>query len=199
MSQPHDHGHDHARADANDPDDMHAVHEGPIRTARQLIWTVLGSFLIPIVVIIMLVNFVDFGNRPGAGSDALEAAAVAERLKPVGVVDFRDITNPAAQRGGDLVYQAQCSACHATGVANAPKFGDAAAWGPRIKQGFEVLLTSALKGKGAMGPQGGGDFTDFEVARAVRFMANQGGANFDEPQMPGAATTAAAGAASAPN
>ncbi len=195
MSHPHDHGHDHShgheRAAAHDPDDVHEVHEGPIRTAKQLIWTVLGSFVIPVVVIIMLVNFVDFGNKPGAGSDGLEAAAVAQRLKPVGMVDFRDVANPAAQRAGDLVYQTQCSACHAAGVANAPKLGDAAAWAPRIKQGFEVLLNSALKGKGAMGPQGGGDFTDFEIGRAVHFMANQSGAKFDEPKMPAAAASAA--------
>lgn len=205
MSQPqeqgrddsHDPGHDHQKADAHDPADVHDAHEGPIRTAKQLIWAVFASFVIPVVVIIMLVNFVDFGNKPSAGSDGLQAAAVAQRLKPVGTVDFRDVSNPAAQRAGDQVYQAQCAACHAAGVANAPKLGDAASWAPRIKQGYEVLLTSALKGKGAMGPQGGGDFTDFEVGRAVHFMANQGGGKFDEPAMP--AALAAAGAASAPN
>lgn len=194
----HDHSHQHTKADANDPDDVRDVHEGPIRTPKQLIWTVLASFVIPVVVIILLVNFVDFGTKPGAGSDGLEAAAVAQRIRPVGTVDFRDVSNPAAQRNGDQVYQGQCAACHATGVANAPKLGDVAAWAPRVKQGFEVLLNSALKGKGAMGPQGGGDFTDFELARAVHFMAGQGGGKFDEPTMP-ADATAAAGAASTPN
>lgn len=207
MSQPQDHGHDtrhdhshhpHSKADANDPDDVRDVHEGPIRTPKQLIWTVLAAFVIPVVVIIMLVNFVDFGTKPGAGSEGLEAAAVAQRIRPIGSVDFRDVSNPAAQRSGEQVFQGQCAACHATGVANAPKLGDVAAWAPRIKQGFEVLLTSALKGKGAMGPQGGGDFTDFEIARAVHLMATQGGGKFDEPKMP-AVATAASGAASAPN
>jgi hypothetical protein len=86
-------------------------------------------------------------------------------------------------------------------VAGAPKFGDAAAWAPRIGQGYETLLTHALKGKGAMGPQGGGDFSDFEIGRAVVYMANKGGAKFDEPKAPsGAASGAApeAAAASAP-
>ncbi|HZF79776.1 MAG TPA: c-type cytochrome [Rubrivivax sp.] len=194
----HDQSHQHAKADAHDPDDVHHVHEGPIRTPKQLIWTVLAAFVIPVVVIIMLVNFVDFDTKPAAGSDGLQAAAVAQRIKPVGTVDFRDVANPAAQRNGEQVYQGQCAACHTAGVANAPKLADVAAWGPRLQQGFEVLVNSALKGKGAMGPQGGGDYTDFEIARAVHFLANQGGAKFPEPQMP-AAAGAAAGAASAPN
>ncbi len=67
--------------------------------------------------------------------------------------------------------------------------GDEAAWAPRIKTGYEALLTSALKGKGAMGAQGGGDFSDFEVGRAVVYMANKGGAKFDEPKAPAAAAS----------
>jgi cytochrome c5 len=185
MSDSHDHS----------TDDAHEVHEGPIKTPKQLIWTVFASFVVPVVVIIMLVNFVDFGNKPGAGSDGLEAEAVAKRLQPVGSVEIRDVSNPAAMRSGEQVFQAQCSACHATGAAGAPKVGDAAAWGPRVKTGFDALLNSALKGKGAMGAQGGGDFSDFEVGRAVVYMANQGGAKFDEPKAP----AAAASAASAPN
>ena len=84
-----------------------------------------------------------------------------------------------------------CAACHATGAAGAPKLGDVAAWGPRIKTGVETLLASALKGKGAMGAQGGGDFNDFEIHRAVVYLANQGGAKFDEPKAPAAAASAA--------
>ncbi len=63
--------------------------------------------------------------------------------------------------------------------------------GPRIKTGLETLVNSALKGKGNMGPQGGGDFSDFEIARAVVYMANNGGAKFDEPKMPAPAASAA--------
>ena len=200
MSQPQDHGddpsHRHTKADANDPDDVHEVHEGPIRTPKQLIWTVLASFVIPVVVIVMLVNFVDYGTKPGAGSDASDPEAVAQRIRPVGTVDYRDISNPAVQRNGEQVYQGQCAACHTPGVAGAPKLGDPAAWAPRLAQGFVVMLNSALKGKGAMPPQGGGDFTDFEIARAVHFMANQSGGKFEEPKMP---AVAASGVASAPN
>jgi cytochrome c5 len=102
----------------------------------------------------------------------------------------KDVNDAAAMKTGEQVFQAQCSACHATGAAGAPKLGDAAAWGPRIKSGVETLLNSALKGKGNMGPQGGGDFSDFEIHRAVVYLANAGGAKFEEPKMPAAAASA---------
>jgi cytochrome c5 len=170
-------------------------HEGPIKTPKQLIAAVAASFIIPILGIILLVNYVDFGVKPAAGSDGLGAEAVARRLQRVGSVEVRDLSNPAAMRSGEQVYTAQCSACHAAGAAGAPKFGDADAWAPRIKTGYDALLASALNGKGAMGKQGGGDYTDFEIGRAVVFMTNKAGAKFDEPKAP----AAAASAASAPN
>lgn len=165
-------------------------HEGPIKTPKQLVATVVASFLVPIIGIIMLVNFVDFGTKPAAGSDGLGPEAVALRLQPVGKVEVRDMASPGALKNGEQVYTAQCSACHAAGAAGAPKLGDEGAWGPRLKQGYETLLNSALKGKGAMGPQGGGDFSDVEIARAVVFMANKGGAKFEEPKAPAAAASA---------
>ena len=175
--------------------DHEGPHEGPIKTPRQLIVAVAASFIVPIIVIVLLVNYVAFGNKSGAGSDGLTAEAVARRIQPVGSVEIRDPGNLAAMKTGEQVYQGQCMACHAAGVAGAPKMGDAEAWAPRIKAGFEALYTSAMKGKGAMGAQGGGDMSDFEISRAVVYMANQGGAKFDEPKAPVAAASAAASAA----
>jgi cytochrome c5 len=172
------------------PADPEPNHEGPIKTPKQLIAAVLASFVIPILAIILLANYVDFGAKPGAGSDGLSDEAIARRLQPVGVVEIRDASAPRAVRTGEQVYAGQCSACHAIGAAGAPKFGDEAAWGPRIKTGFDALLNSALKGKNAMTPQGGGQFTDFEIARAVAYLANKGGARFEEPQAPAAAASA---------
>jgi cytochrome c5 len=171
------------------------AHTGLIKTPKQLIVTVVLSFLVPILGIILLVNFVDFGNRTAAGSDTLEPQAVALRIQPVGEVSIRDAASAGAPRTGEQVFQAQCTSCHTAGLLGAPKFGDAAAWGPRIKTGFDSLWHSALKGKNAMPPQGGGEFTDLEVARGVVYMANHGGANFPEPAAP--AASGAAGAASA--
>ena len=182
----------------SDPHADHDLpHEGPIRTPRQLIWTVFASFIIPIIAIILLVNYVVSQKRPAAGSDALSAQAVAQRIAPVGRVEVKDVNDPAAMKTGDQVYAAQCGACHTAGVAGAPKLGDAAAWAPRIATGYPTLLTSALQGKGAMGAQGGGDFSDFEIGRSVVHMANQSGAKFEEPKMPVNAAAASAPQATA--
>jgi len=75
---------------------------------------------------------------------------------------------------GKQIYDSTCMACHATGVANAPKLGDKAAWAPRIKQGMDTLLQSALKGKGAMPPKGGNaSLSDADVRAAIEFMVSQ--------------------------
>lgn len=179
-------------AHANAQEHAHdGPHEGPIKTPKQLVWAVVASFVVPIIVIIMLTQFVAVGEKQAAGTEALQAEAVASRIQPVGAIEVKDASDTASLATGEKVYQAQCAACHGSGAAGAPKLADAAAWGPRVKQGFEALLTSALKGKGNMGPQGGGDFSDFEVARAVVYLANQGGAKFDEPKAPAAAASAA--------
>ncbi len=68
---------------------------------------------------------------------------------------------------GKSVYQAGCIACHGTGVAGAPKVGDAAAWAPRIKTGLNALYGSAMKGKGAMPARGGNSALPDEAVQAA--------------------------------
>ncbi|MDM4768338.1 c-type cytochrome [Pelomonas sp. SE-A7] len=179
MSGTQDHAHDHG------------AHEGPIKTPKQLMWAVGFAFVVPVLVIVMLAMYVTAAVKPAAGSSGLDEQAVAARIQPVGTIEIKDANDAASMKTGEQVFQAQCAACHATGAAGAPKLGDAAAWGPRLKGGVEALLTSALKGKGNMGAQGGGDFSDFEIKRAVVYMANQGGAKFEEPKAPAAAASAA--------
>ena len=81
----------------------------------------------------------------------------------------------AAVGGGDDgkgTYDKVCSVCHAAGVAGAPKFGDKAAWAPRIATGADALHNSALKGKNAMPPKGGmATLPDGAVVAAVDYMA----------------------------
>lgn len=167
-------------------------HTGPIKTPKQLLMTVFLSFVAPVFIIIGLVFFVTSGNKPAAGAVNVEKS-IAQRIQKVGTVEIRDANREL--KSGEDVFKAQCTACHTAGVAGAPKFGDAAAWGPRIATGYEALLTSALKGKGAMGAQGGGDFEELEIARAVVYMANAGGGKFEPPKK---AATVAAAAADAP-
>jgi len=184
----------------NIEDDMSANpheegHSGPIRNPKQFLVAVFLSFVIPVLVIIGLVMFVSSANKPGPGAGD-PAMAKAQRLQKVGHVEIRDANRPL--RGGEAVYNAQCAACHAAGAAGAPKFKDTAAWGPRLAHGFEAMVEAALKGKGAMAPQGGGEFNDTEIARGVVFMANAAGAKFDEPQAPAPEGAAAAPGAAAP-
>lgn len=182
-------------SDAHEAHDHDGPHEGPIKTPKQLIVTVVLAFIVPILVIVLLVVYVASENKPAAGSSVMTPEAVTQRIRPVGTVEVRDVSDVAAMKTGEQVVTAQCGACHTSGAAGAPKIGDEAAWGPRVKAGFDSLLNSALKGKGAMGPQGGGDFSDLEIARAVVFMANKGGAKFDEPKAPAASASAASAAA----
>jgi cytochrome c5 len=167
----------------------HDEHESPIKTPKQLILAVIFAFVVPILAIVLLVKNVDSDTRSGAGADALSEEATAARIQPVGAVNIKLEGGPL--KTGEEVYKGQCMACHAAGLAGAPKFGDAAAWSARNAQGYDTLLTSALKGKGAMGAQGGGDFNDLEIGRAVVYMANAGGAKLEEPKAAAAPADAA--------
>jgi cytochrome c5 len=178
-------------SDPHSTDDHDGPHEGPIKTPKQLIVAVLFSFVVPIIGIILLVIYVDSATKPAAGSDAFKPQSVLSRIQPVGTVQVKDASAPVVLLTGEQVYAARCTACHAAGLAGAPKFGDTAAWAPRLGQGYDVLLTHALKGKGAMAAQGGGEQSDLEIGRAVVYMANKAGAKFAEPKVPAAAATAA--------
>ena len=167
------------------------AHTGPIKNPKQLLIASLLSFIVPIFAIIGLVLYVTSADKPAAGATNPEKA-IAERIQKVGLVEIRDANRPL--QNGEAVYKAQCAACHATGAAGAPKLADAAAWAERIQTGFDALVQSALKGKGAMAPQGGGDFNDTEIARAAAYMANAAGAKFDEPTPPAAEGAAPAAA-----
>ncbi|MBI2803051.1 MAG: cytochrome c5 family protein [Gammaproteobacteria bacterium] len=128
-----------------------------------------------------------------------------ETLTLTGTAPASDAAAPAvpvaASSPGEATYNKVCFACHAQAVAGAPKFGDAAAWGPRIAKGVDVLHKHALEGfqgeAGIMPPKGGGvDLPDADVEAAVDFMikaAAGGGAGVPAaaPAPPTAATDTA--------
>ncbi len=189
-------------------DSMHEeAHNGPIKTPQQLLLAVFFSFVVPVFAIFGLVAYVVAENKP-AGSTHAESyllgginaqdrdKGTAERIRKIGMVEIRDANRTL--KSGEEVFKAQCTTCHTSGAAGAPKLGDAAAWGARIRTGFDALVNSALKGKGAMPAQAGGDFDDVEVARAVAYIANAAGAKFAEPKPAAAPVTAAASGAIAP-
>jgi len=78
-------------------------------------------------------------------------------------------------RTGKEIVEARCIKCHGTGVDGAPKIGDRAAWTPRMKEGLDVVVRSAIHGHGAMPPRGGmADLTDAEIRSAIVYMFNAG-------------------------
>jgi cytochrome c5 len=180
----------HPQHKHDDPHD--GPHEGPIKTPKQLILAVLFSFVVPVIVIVMLAEYVTSKPRPAAGTEALLAQSVADRIRPVGMVQVKDASDLSTLKTGEQVFAAQCTTCHTAGLVGAPKLGDVAAWGPRLKTGYDALLKSALAGKGNMGAQGGGDYADLEIGRAVVYMANKSGGALVEPQSPMAAASAPA-------
>ncbi|MCA8243425.1 MULTISPECIES: c-type cytochrome [Burkholderia] len=166
-----------------------APHESPVKTPGQLIAVIIASFAIPIVLIVLFANYANHAFRSGAGTDALSDEQVAARIAPIAKVDVKDANAPRTYKTGEEVYKAVCVTCHGTGAAGAPKFGNKDDWAPRISQGFDTLLKTALAGKGAMPPRGGtspDDVSDYEIARAIVYMANNDGANFPEPAAPAA-------------
>jgi cytochrome c5 len=189
MADPHHHHHD----PIEDNIDTH-----PVKLA---IGVVIGAFAL-IVGLILLVQFAVgmYAGRAMKDDPSMSAEAVAKRIAPVAqvVVDpnapppaaaapaaatpaVASITIPpaatktAAAAGGDgkAVYDKVCTVCHGTGVAGAPKFGDKAAWAPRLAAGKDHLYMDALKGKGAMPPKGGNPaLSDAEVKAAVDYMVS---------------------------
>lgn len=120
-------------------------------------------------------------NKAGAKWTAPEPVASAAAPAPAGAGAMAAAGAPAqvatatpAAAGaadGKKVYDTGCIACHGAGIAGAPKFGDKAAWAPRIKLGMDALYTAALHGKGAMPPKGGNTtLGDADVKAAVNFM-----------------------------
>jgi len=123
-------------------------------------------------------------------SDEVVSAAVSERTAPIGKVAVAGQDNaalaikPAAgattaalalPKDGEETYKTVCSACHAAGIAGAPKVGDKSAWGPRIAQGKPMLYEHALKGfqgkAGVMIAKGGrSDLPDDLVRQTVDYI-----------------------------
>ncbi len=170
-----------------------------IKTPRQLLTVIALAFVVPVIVIILLATYVVRSATSGAGSDAMSEKAISARMQPVGVVAFAADGAARALQTGEAVNAAACGACHTAGIAGAPRTGDVAAWAPRIKQGFDVLVKHAVEGFKTMPAKGGNPNLDpIEVARAVAFIANQSGAKFKEPAAPAPAPTASGAATEAP-
>jgi len=152
------------------------------------------TFMLIIGVLILVAFAIYFGAKAISNStqeaeamqDPMVQKAVTERLKPVAQVAISGADNSALEDksvapaaltdvSGEQLYTSTCSACHATGVLNAPKFGDKASWAPRIAQGIDTLHKHAIEGyKGVMPPKGGAtSVSDKSVTDAVDYMVSK--------------------------
>ena len=119
-------------------------------------------------------------TAPAMESAAPEAAPPVEATEPAA----EPVAEPQAAAGaesqsaavdGQKVYQASCQACHAAGVAGAPKLGDKAAWAPRIAKGVDVLVSSVKNGLNVMPPKGGCmSCSDEELRAATDYIVAEG-------------------------
>lgn len=107
-----------------------------------------------------------------AAAPAADAAAPASAAPAAAPAAAAPAAAPAALSAdaGKKIYDSACMACHAAGVAGAPKFGDKAGWAPRLKKGADTLHASAIKGLNAMPPKGGSSASDAEIKAAVDYM-----------------------------
>src|SRR5215472_18850743 len=121
---------------------MTEEHSSFIKTPKQLAIVVALAFAVPIALVVLLSQLVT-GVSPREGQSASD---IQRRIQPVGQVTMAEANAPSGNQSGEQVYQAVCKTCHEAGLAGAPKFGDKAAWAPRIKQGVDQLYSRAIKG-----------------------------------------------------
>lgn len=118
-------------------------------------------------------------NAPATAAAPADAAAGGTAAAaPTAPIVIPQAAPAAADAGasadaGKALFESTCQACHATGLAGSPKFGDKAAWAPRIAKGLPALYQSALNGKPpGMPARGGSTATDDQVKAAVQYMVN---------------------------
>ncbi len=140
--------------------------------------------LVVYILINSLLNTYNKNALKGEIDTAYLVEAAAENLEPIGASATSDApVAGAAGRSGKEVYDAVCSACHATGVLDSPKFGDKAAWQKRAGGGLGALIASAMNGKGAM-PAKGGDpsLTEAEVKATILYITKESGLDLGEAE-----------------
>jgi cytochrome c5 len=151
-------------------------------------FTIMGGLAVLAIILIILA-----GNLTTDLSNYKPKEVVLENIKPVGEVNIAGQTAPAAEpaaaapaataaaapaapaapRTGEQIYNTTCVGCHGTGAAGAPKFGDAAAWAPRIAQGMDTLIAHATNGFKVMPPKGTCmNCSDAELKAAIEYMVS---------------------------
>lgn len=164
---------------------MSEHHEKMTKTTPvQVVVATVGGLVAPLIAIFLIIQLVLGIQASHVNQDAgeIQASVIVERIKPVGELKVVDANAPKVEKSGEEVFNAVCTACHTSGALGAPKFGNSGDWSKRIAQGFDTLVKNASTGIRAMPARGGAaDLSDAELARAVAYMANSGGAKFTAP------------------
>jgi cytochrome c5 len=126
--------------------------------------------LIPALALLMLLRT---GCSEKETTSPQEAAPAQTTAEPPAADKPAD--TQIASAAGQNIYQKSCQACHAAGIAGAPKLGDKEAWAPRIAKGNDALLVSVTNGLKAMPPKGTCmTCSEDELRAAVEYMVGQG-------------------------
>ncbi len=171
---------------------MSASHDRTFFDTFMLVLGILVGVTIGLIIIARIIAAnTSVANR---ADDPVYQRQVEERIQPVARVAIAGQDNSAlalpaaaptvaataaADLTGEQIYNQACVACHGAGVAGAPKFGDKAAWAPRIAQGMDTLHKHALQGfqgkAGYMPPKGGRtDLSDQSVLNGVDYIVAAG-------------------------
>ena len=139
---------------------------------------IIGALVVFMILIIIAANWLS-KTSTNVHDDPMVQEAIEKRIAPVGQVNTGAVAPTAAAAAGPVdgkaIFEQACFACHGTGAAGAPKFGDKAAWGPRIEKGLDTLYSHALNGFNAMPPRGGrADLDDDSVKAAAKYMIDHG-------------------------
>ncbi|GAA0407991.1 hypothetical protein GCM10009133_15670 [Cocleimonas flava] len=117
-----------------------------------------------------------------------------QTLAPIGNVEAKadEVAGSAVARSGESIYKETCGTCHNTGIANAPKIDDKAAWETRMTNGVDGLVKTAIAGKGAMPAKGGNPaITDEEIKETIIYMLKSAGIEADTEAKEETAATSA--------
>ena len=126
--------------------------------------------LVPALALLMLLGTGCSEKETTSPQEAAPAQTTAEPPTADKPADTQIASAP-----GQNIYQKSCQACHATGVAGAPKLGDKEAWAPRIAKGNDALLLSVTNGLKAMPPKGTCmSCSEDELRAALEYMVGEG-------------------------
>ena len=137
---------------------------------------IIAALVVFMIIIIIAANWLSNGST-NIQDDPMVQGAIEDRIAPICRVNTGGIAPVAAAAAGPVdgkaIYEQACFACHGTGAAGAPKFGDSSAWSARIGQGIDTLNDHALNGFKGMPPRGGrADLDDDSVKAAVQYMVD---------------------------